>query len=81
MMTVKEVAERLAVSEACVYQLVENRRLWVHRIGLGRGTIRVSEQDLETYLAQTRIRKAEKGQPRKRRGAPLVLNHLTIKQE
>ncbi len=51
LLTVKDVAERLNVSPSLVYQLVESGKLPVHRIGTGRGTIRVSQSDLESYLA------------------------------
>ncbi len=51
LLTVKDVAERLNVSPSLIYQLVESGKLSVHRIGTGRGTIRVSQSDLESYLA------------------------------
>lgn len=43
MLTVKEVAERLRVSRTCVYQLIERGMLVCHRIGLGRGAIRIAQ--------------------------------------
>ncbi len=55
MMTVKQVSEKLAVSAACVYRLIDSGRLLAHRIGVGRGTIRVSEEALETYLAASEV--------------------------
>lgn len=60
MLTVKQVAQRLNVSQSCIYQLVETGRIPHHRIGLGRGAIRFTEDDLADYLAgireQTEIR-------------------------
>lgn len=50
MLTVAEVAARLGVSRTCVYSLVESGRLRHYRIGLGRGAIRVSEEDLTAFL-------------------------------
>ena len=50
MLTVREVAESLAVSATCVYQLISARKLPCHRIGVGRGAIRVSEADLAGFL-------------------------------
>jgi excisionase family DNA binding protein len=50
MLTVVEVAVRLRISRTCVYQLVDSRRLGSHRIGVGRGTIRISEEDLAAYV-------------------------------
>ena len=57
LMTVQETAERLAVSPSCVYQLVDTGKLACHRIGIGRGAIRVAEQDLKNYLASCRQEK------------------------
>lgn len=46
----KQVSDRLNVSLSTVYGLVESGRLGCHRIGQGRGAIRVSEDDLRAYL-------------------------------
>ncbi len=54
LLTVKDVAERLNVSASCVYQLVESGRLPHHRIGLGRGAIRFSEDDIAGFLHECR---------------------------
>jgi excisionase family DNA binding protein len=53
-LTVRETADRLRVSSSSVYLLVESGRLAHHRIGARRGAIRISENDLEAYLAQCR---------------------------
>jgi excisionase family DNA binding protein len=50
MLNVREVAERLRVSATCVYQLIEQGKLACHRIGIGRGAIRVSAEDLEEFI-------------------------------
>jgi len=50
MLTVREVAGRLRVSVGCVYALISRGKLPCHRIGVGRGTIRVHGDDLSTYL-------------------------------
>ncbi|MAT73363.1 MAG: hypothetical protein CMJ58_28095 [Planctomycetaceae bacterium] len=54
MLTVKEVAARLRVSGTCVYQLIEKGKLACHRVGCGRGAIRISENDLVAYVATCR---------------------------
>ena len=54
LLTVKEVAESLRISRGSVYELVKQGRLGVHRVGSGRGTIRVAETDLSAYLASCR---------------------------
>ena len=50
LMTVKEVAHRLRVSASLVYQLVDAGKLACHRIGNGRGAIRIRPDDLANYL-------------------------------
>lgn len=50
MLTVPEVAERLRVAVSTVYALVETGKLGAFRIGPNDGAIRVSEEQLETYL-------------------------------
>ena len=54
-LTVKEVAERLKVSQGCVYQLVAERRLQHLRIGCGRGAIRIREEDLQAFIDGCRV--------------------------
>jgi excisionase family DNA binding protein len=49
-MTVTQAAERLEVSQATVYALVASGRLRCNRIGMGRGCIRVSDEQLADYL-------------------------------
>lgn len=53
MMRVKEVAGRLDVSTCTVYDLVAAGKLRCHRIGMGRGTIRVTEEQLAEFLANS----------------------------
>ena len=75
LLTVRQVAERLNVSASCVYQLVESGKIPNHRIGLGRGAIRVSEADLEEYLASCR---REQMSETPRRAPRLKLKHLKL---
>ena len=51
-MTVKDAAARLEVSIDTVYQLCARGKLRHRRIGVGRGTIRISEDQLADYLRQ-----------------------------
>ena len=58
MLRVKQVAERMGISAALVYVLVSKGKLTCFRIGLGRGSIRFSEEDVEAfeaYLNSSRI--------------------------
>ncbi len=54
MLSVKDVAERLNVSSSIIYGLVDAGQIVCHRIGIGRGAIRISEEDLARYLKSCR---------------------------
>ena len=62
-LTVKETAERLGVSQRTIYDLIESGRLRAQRIGIGRGTIRIRPTDLNGCLAEPE---------------PTTYKHLTI---
>ncbi len=62
MYTVNEVAERLKVSPATIYDAASSGELPHHRIGRGRGTIRVSEEQLAEYLKKTQVKPASSPQ-------------------
>jgi len=72
MLTVAEVAKRLTVSTALVYQLVAQGRLACYRIGLGRGAIRFAEADVSAYLESCRF----DPEPRRAPAYSPVLKHL-----
>jgi excisionase family DNA binding protein len=73
MLTIKEVADRLRVSRTCVYQLVERGKLACHRIGLGRGAIRISVDDLAEFIEKCRDYREEGASVRPN---PVRLKHL-----
>jgi excisionase family DNA binding protein len=75
LLTVRDVAKRLAVSASSVYALVETGRLACHRIGIGRGTIRIDETDLAAFLDA--CRSAPRPAPRRASTRP-QLKHLRI---
>jgi excisionase family DNA binding protein len=52
-MTVKQVAERLEVSQSLVYELLMSGKLQGSRHGLGRGTWRISEEQFQDYLSRS----------------------------
>ena len=72
MKTVKQVAEYLTVSETIVYRLIESGELKAHRIGIGRGTIRVSDEQLKDYLEAV-----ETGQDESASVPPTRFRHLS----
>jgi excisionase family DNA binding protein len=47
---VKEAAEQLSVSPQTVYLLCKTGKLPHVRFGIGRGTIRITDQDLAAYV-------------------------------
>jgi excisionase family DNA binding protein len=49
-LNVKELADRLRVSSSTVYSLVEEGRISCYRIGKGRGSIRFTEEQVQTFL-------------------------------
>jgi excisionase family DNA binding protein len=68
LLTVKEVAARLGVSTKLVYALCAGGKIVHERHGLGRGTIRISEEAVEAYRRAARV---EHG------AAPAPLKHLS----
>jgi excisionase family DNA binding protein len=54
-LSVKQAAERLGVSTKLVYALCAGGKIVHERHGLGRGTIRISEEALETYRQRARV--------------------------
>ena len=56
-LTVKECAEKLRVSQGTVYALVAQAILPAVRIGgFGRGTIRILESDLQDFIQNSRTK-------------------------
>ncbi len=53
-MTVREAAERLEVSVSLTYRLIAAGKLRCSRHGLGRGAIRISEEQLGSTLPRPR---------------------------
>lgn len=50
LLTVREVAQVLRLSQACVYTMVARGQLPHLRVGNGRGSIRFSREDLDRFL-------------------------------
>lgn len=74
MLRVKQVAERLSLSQSKVYELVENLELPHHKIG---GAIRVSEDQLAGFLEETKRERQEQPPCKRKTHRPrLVLKHL-----
>lgn len=71
LMTVAEVANRLKCSESFVYQLLSSGELKHYGLGQGQGAKRISEEQLEEYLAAK-----ERGGPKPTPVPRVTLKHL-----
>lgn len=60
LLTVREVQMQLKVSRACVYSLIESGDLPCVRIGIGRGTIRIDQEDVYQFVEKRRKPHAKK---------------------
>lgn len=72
-MTVQEAADRLGVGQSTVYSLCRTRKLGHCRVGLRRGTIRITPEDLDAYLASVRVEPGDvKADPVRRQRKPAI---------
>jgi excisionase family DNA binding protein len=55
LLSVKQAAERLQVAPTTVYGLCAGKKLGHLRVGAGRGTIRIREDDLQAYMERATI--------------------------
>jgi excisionase family DNA binding protein len=79
MFTVKQVAEQLNIATQSVYQLIQSGKLPVHRFGAGRGTIRVSQEDLDQFIEACRQVASPRDVPRVSRSAlQQPLKHIRL---
>ena len=74
MLTVKQVADELALSISAVYALVERGEIAHYRIG---GAIRIGDQHLSEFLA-SKERRGREPQPGKTNGSRPRLKHLKL---
>lgn len=73
-LTVEEVRQRLSVSRALVYRLINRGDLASHHIGT---SIRIAEEDLQDYLQ--RIKRHGNGGTQ-RKGSNIQLSNLEIRE-
>lgn len=55
LLEVAEAARILGVSSSTVYELAKNRRIAHRRVGVGRGRIFFTEQDILDYLESCKV--------------------------
>ncbi len=76
MLRPRDVARALNVSRSLVYELVEKGRLPHHRVGVGRGAIRISENDVAEFLRSCRSDTREVNGKSVKRSPRRKLRHL-----
>ena len=54
LLTIQEAADVLRISSSLLYELINSGKIIAHRIGNGRGTLRIQEVDLEKYVDECR---------------------------
>ena len=81
LLSVKEVAAELRLSEDSIYKLCSLRKLRHERHGPKRGTIRIPEEAIEEYRKSVTV-EAGTEEPRRKSSAPplprLQLKHLKL---
>lgn len=77
MLRVGDVAEILGVSRPCVYALIRESKLACHRIGVGRGALRIRRADVNEYLQSCRVG-PNKGQAHS--PVPSRLKHIKLRR-
>jgi excisionase family DNA binding protein len=76
LMTVEEVAGLLGLSVSTVYSMVAARKLPFLRLGNGRGVIRFSRAQIDTYLASKAVGTQEQKTPEPTRR--ISLKHISL---
>jgi excisionase family DNA binding protein len=56
MLTVKQAAARLGVSTSQVYALCAKGKLPHHRFGVGKGALRISEEQLAAFIESAKFK-------------------------
>jgi excisionase family DNA binding protein len=62
-LTVRQAAERLGISQSLVYSLIAGRKLRYCRVGNGRGRLRIPEDAIGEYLARCTFETEEERKP------------------
>ena len=78
MMTIKDAAERLHVSEKTVRNLLKAGRIAHHRIGAGRGVVRITAEALDRYLAECEVKERDSSSTPPRRRQRRKLRHIKL---
>jgi excisionase family DNA binding protein len=77
LLTVAEAAKQLNVSRGTIYNLCGTGELPHRRIGVGRGCIRFTDEDLREYLDRKKV-KGQEGPAPAPKSQPVRLRHLEL---
>lgn len=78
MLTVKQAADQLGVSSTLIYTLCTRGAIAHERYGLGRGTIRLSQEALDDFRNRCRARAPAAPAPAARASALPRLQHIQL---
>lgn len=80
MYTVKQAAEKLKLSQAAIYRMVNAQVMPHHRIGEKQRTIRITDEDITTYLeiSWQAFAPQQPEESRSRRSPRPTLKHLKL---
>ena len=80
-LTVSDIAALLKVSASNVYKLVESGALVAHRIGCGRGAIRVSQENFDRFIEDAQAPVSNSAAPKRGGSVPaaqVAFKHLNV---
>jgi excisionase family DNA binding protein len=75
-MTVAEAARILEVTTGVVYDLCAKRLIGHHRVGAGRGQIRLTQADIDEYIARRRVEPVDATPREKAASLPVVRSYI-----
>jgi excisionase family DNA binding protein len=75
MLTVSELAGKLKICPAAVYELCKHKKIPLVRIGYGRGVIRFREEDIDDFLGGATVKPETPSPPKP---PPVRLKHLKV---
>jgi excisionase family DNA binding protein len=75
-MTVAEAARILEVTTGVVYELCSKRLIGHHRVGAGRGQIRLTQADIDEYIARRRVEPVDATPRERAESTPVVRDFI-----
>ncbi|MBM4093526.1 MAG: helix-turn-helix domain-containing protein [Planctomycetes bacterium] len=76
LLTVKQVAARLQVTDSCIHWLLNAGHMKHIRLGFGRGTIRIADDEVRGFIQRNTVPRRSRVVPQPRPKAPSTFTHL-----